>query len=170
MRRAILAASLGGLLLTGAACDSDAETGARPAPPAVAPSSAPAIAAPDYTADTRRVCGRLEKLIDSDLPTGFGTAIGRMIAQKEAKATAEADKAEKAAGARLTSAAAVIRRETATARDPDLRAAGAASAAKLTAGAADRRFFDGIRTTQDLDRVIETRMGDWLSPVAGYCA
>jgi hypothetical protein len=169
MRRAILAVSLGGLLLAGTACDSETRTDAAPAPAVTAPSSAPTSPAPDYTANTRLVCGRLDRTI-AGLPTGFGTEIGKMIAYKEAKAATEAKKSAQAASVRLRTAATAIRKESATAQDPGLRTAGAASAAKLTASAADRTFFDAIKTPKDLDRVIESRMTEWLSPVAGYCA
>lgn len=170
MRRAFLAVTLGSLLLLGTACDSGAETpAAAPAPQAVTPSSAPASPPQDYTANTRQVCGKLDKIFDRDLKA-FGSEVGKMIAYKEAKATAEADKSEKAAGRQLQAAATNIRRETAAAEDPELKTAGAASAAKLADGARDTRFFDSIKSTNDLDRVIEGRMSEWLSPVAGYCA
>lgn len=170
MQRAILAVTLGGLLLTVAACDSDAETTeAATTAPAVTPSSAPASLPPDYSANTRQVCGKIDKIIDRDV-TAFGAEMGKMIARKEAKATVEADKAEKAAGQRLAAAAAGIRRETAAAEDPELKTAGVTSAGKLAKAATDTRFFDGIKSSTEFDRVIEARMAEWLSPVTGYCS
>lgn len=168
MRRALLAVALGGVLLAATACDSDAESPA--AAPAANPSSATATSAgPDYSANTKLVCGKVEKVFDADLES-FGTQMGKMIAHKEAKQTAEAEKAEKAAAAGLKSIAAKVKQETAVAEDPELKAAGEASAAKFATSAADGKFFDSIKTTKDLDRSIESKMTDWLSPVAGYCA
>ena len=101
---------------------------------------------------------------------GFGAQMGKMIAHKEAKQTAEAEKAEKAAAAGLKNIAVKVKKEIAAAEDPELKTAGEASAAKFAQSAADDKFFDSIKTTKDLDRTIEGKMTDWLSPVAGYCA
>ena len=100
----------------------------------------------------------------------FGTQLGKMIAYKEAKETAEADKAETAAKKQLKDVGVKVRKETAAAQDPELKTAGATSASKFEKSAADTKFFDGIKTTKDLDKTIEAKMTDWLSPVAGYCA
>jgi hypothetical protein len=171
MRRAFLALALGGVLLSAAACDSgDAEsTTAAPAPAATTPSATPTISEPDYSANTAQVCGKVKAVFSKDLES-FGTQLGRMIAYKEAKQTADAEKAEAAAKKQLKDVGAKVRKETAAAEDPELKTAGETSAGKFTKSAADTEFFDGIRTTKDLDRTIGTKMTDWLSPVAGYCA
>lgn len=169
MRRALLAAALGGLLLTAAACDSGAESTDAAAPAATVPSAAPTSPAPDYTADTKLVCGKVSTIFSDDM-TGFHTEMGKMIARKEAKETAEAEKAEKAARAQLKSVGAKIKKETAAAQDPDLQTAGAASAAKLAKSAADAKFFDSIKTEKDLDSRIEAKLVDWMNPVTGFCA
>ena len=168
MRRALLAVALGGLLLTAAACDSDAESTAA-APAATTPSTTPTSAAPDYTANTKLVCDKVSAIFSKDL-NGFHTEMGKMIARKEAKEAAEADLAEKAAKAQLKTVGTKIKKETAAAEDPDLQTAGAASAAKLAKSAADAKFFDGIKTTKDLDGKIEGKLTDWMSPVTGFCA
>jgi hypothetical protein len=168
MRRAFLALALGGVLLSAAACDSDAESSTA-APAATTPSAAPASPAPDYSANTALVCGKVQTVFTKDLQS-FGTQLGKMIAYKEAKQAADADKAEAAAKKQLKDVGAKVLKETSAAEDPDLVTAGKASAAKFAKSAADTRFFDGIKTTKDLDRTIEAKMTDWLSPVAGYCA
>jgi hypothetical protein len=168
MRRAFLAAALGGVLLASAACSSDAETPAA-APAAATPLAAATTPAPDYSANTKLVCGKVEKIFNDDLE-GFGTQIGKMIAYKEAKQTVEAEKSEKAAGKELREIGAKVKKATAAAQDPELKTAGAASAAKFTKSATDAKFFDSIKTTKDLDRTIEAKMTDWVTPVAGYCA
>jgi hypothetical protein len=163
MRRALLAVSLSGLLLTGAACSSGGDSDD---PTAEAPATVPTTAAttsppPNYTANTKKVCAELED---------FGTEIGKMIAYKEAKQADNAEKAEKAAGNQLKEVSAQIRKETAAAQDPELKTAGAASAAKFSKSATDTKFFDKIKSTKDLDKVLEGEMTNWLTPVAGYCA
>jgi hypothetical protein len=169
MRRAILVVTLGGLVLGGAACDSDAKSRSTAAPkPATTASAAASSLAPDYTADTKAVCGKLEKIFNDDLE-GFGTQVGKMIAYKEAKKAPEMAQAQKAAGDQLKTVGAKVQQETAAAQDPDLKTAGATSAAKFVKSATDAAFFDKIKATTDLNGTIEEQMADWLNPVAGYC-
>jgi hypothetical protein len=172
MRTALLAGSLACLLLTGTACSSDdngSETIAE-APVAETPSTATTtVPAPDYYANTRKVCTALNKIFDADVAE-FGTAVGKMIAYKEAKQTAEAEQARKAASKELKEVGAKVRKETAAAEDPDLKQAGAISATKFSKSSADKALFDKIKTTKDLDRTLATKMPDWMDPVAGLCA
>ncbi|GAB1643417.1 hypothetical protein [Krasilnikovia sp. MM14-A1259] len=171
MRRAILAVTLGGALLTAAACGDDAPpatpsaAGAHSTPPAVA---VPAESKPNYAADTRQVCGKLETIYSKDLKN-FGTELGRMIALREAKQADAAEKAAKAARAQLKAVADKVRKETAAAQDPELRKAGAESAAKFAKSAQDSALLDKIKSTADLDKSLETLMTAWLTPVAGVC-
>lgn len=171
MRRAILAVTVGGVLLTGAACDSTdpASTTAAPSAPASLPVAAPSSAAPDYSADTKLVCAKVQTIFTQDLKD-FAIDLGKMIANKEAKQTAEAQAARKAAGAELKTVGAKVKKETAAAEDPELRAAGAASAAKFIKTAGDDKFFDKIESTSDLNKIIEAQLTEWFTPVAGYCA
>jgi hypothetical protein len=171
MRRALLAVLAGGTLLAGAACDSDANTTAGVAvPSAPAPSSAPpsSVAPPDFSANTRLVCGRLQGIYQTEL-RDLGAAMGKMITYKEAKQAAEAQKAENTAADQLKATAAKIRKETGAARDPEFKAAGVVSARKLELSAKDRRYFDRVKTLNDLNRTIEGQLTEWLTPVAGYC-
>ncbi|MEV6297800.1 hypothetical protein AB0M02_00165 [Actinoplanes sp. NPDC051861] len=171
MRRAILAVLAGGVLLAGAACDSDADTSeiAAPAATATPDTPAPTTSAPDYTADTEQVCGRLKTVFSGALADEFGAAMGKMIAQKEAKQTAEAAKAEKAAAAELKTVGAQIRKETAAAANPELQQAGETSATKLERSAKDRDYIEKVKTAKDLDRTLKGQIQEWLSPVAGFC-
>ena len=169
MRRAILVVALGGVLVTGTACNTDRSTSASAAPAAASPTPESTNATPDYTADSRAVCGRLEAVFNHDLAT-FHAQMGKMIANKEAKLTAAAAKAQKAAGAELKKVGAKIKKETAAALDPQLRAAGATSAAKLVKSATDKSFFSRIKTQKDYDRLIEGQLQQWFTPAAGYCA
>ena len=171
MRTALLAVSLGGLLLTGAACSSgdngsESTTAEAPAAPTAVTTTVPA---PNYYADTRKVCARLNKIFDADVAE-FGAAMGKMIAYKEAKQAAEAELARKAASKQLKEVGAKVRKETVAAQDPDLKQAGAVSATKFSKSAADKALFDRIKTTKDLDRTLATKMPDWMDPVAGLCA
>jgi len=171
MRRAILAVTIGGVLLTGSACDGDSDatsTKSAPAPVAV-PSTEPPSPVPDYTANTRLVCGNVQKIFTNDLKT-FATDLGKMIANKEAKQATAAAGAQKAAGQQLKQVGAKLKKTTAAAEDPQLREAGAISAAKFAKSATDKAFFNKIKTTKDLDRIIESQLNTWFTPVAGFCA
>jgi len=171
MRRVLLAATLGGLLLSGTACSSGGDADpAADSPKLVVPSATAATSPPpDYSADTKKVCAKLDKLFDAELED-FGTELGKMIAYKEAKQTDNAEKAEKAAGKQLKDVGGQVRKATAAAKDPKLKEAGAASAAKFSQSASNGKFFDKIKSTKDLDKILETEMTNWLTPVAGYCA
>jgi hypothetical protein len=170
MRRALTAATLGALLLSGmAACTGkEDDTGAAGTTPA-ATTAAPASAGPDYSADTKKVCADVDKVFDTELEA-FGTQVGKMIAYKEAKQTADADKAEKAASAKLKAIGDEVRDLTGKAQDPRLKEAGASSADQFLDTSSDSAWFDKIKTTKDLEKVIDTQMSEWLTPVTGYCA
>jgi hypothetical protein len=167
MRRAFLAVTAGLFMLAGSACDSDAD--AKPEAAATAPTAtATTSAAPDYSANTKLVCTKLQTLYTAEL-RNFGTAMGKMVTYKETKQTAEAEKAETTAAGQLKAAATKIRKETATAEDPDFIAAGKVSASKLESSATDRRYFDKVKTLADLNKSVEAQFTEWLTPVAGYC-
>jgi hypothetical protein len=168
MRPAILAATLGALLLTGAACDSDANpaaSGVSAAPPV----PAPAISTPDYSADTRQICADVQRIFDTDIEP-FGTALGKMIAYREEKLPKAAEKSEKAARKQLKTVATKITKATDGAQDAAIMMAGKATADKFTASAADDKLYDGIKSTKDLNRFIDGKLGEWLTPISGYCA
>ncbi|WP_433298706.1 hypothetical protein ACQP2F_44210 [Actinoplanes sp. CA-030573] len=170
MRRAILAVIAGGAILAVSACDSDADaTPEAAAPSRTAPTAAVSTpAAPDYSANTTQVCGKLKTLYTVEL-RAFGTAMGKMVTYKEAKQTADAEKAEATAAGQLKAAATKIRKETAAAEDPTFQAAGKVSASKLESSAADRRYMDKVKTLADLNKTVEAQFTEWLTPVAGYC-
>ncbi|MEV6600562.1 hypothetical protein AB0M36_27490 [Actinoplanes sp. NPDC051346] len=173
MRRTLFAAALCGLLLAGAGCgstsDADGSQTSSVATPTTAPPTAATTAPPDYSADTKKVCARLEKIFDADLEN-FGAELGKMIAYKEAKQADNAKTAQQAASKKLKGVSAQVRKETTAAQDPELKEAGASTAARLAKSASDTRFFDGIKAEKDLDKILQNAMTNWLTPVAGRCA
>ncbi|HWS34960.1 MAG TPA: hypothetical protein VN408_19750 [Actinoplanes sp.] len=173
MRRALLAVIAGGTLLTGAACDSDAETPqftepVVPSSASVAPSPSVSLA-PDYSANTAKVCGRVTGVVNAAFGE-FGAELGRMIANKEAKETEAAEKAESAAAADLKAIGTKLRKETAAAEDPELAEAGETSAKKIEAAAKNRDYIQGLKSTKNLDTSLKDQIAEWLDPVSGYCA
>jgi hypothetical protein len=175
MRRAILAVFAGGALLTSAACGDDAKPDEVAAPTATTPAASaaaapdPSVAAPDYSSENVAICDRLDKVFNAEFK-GFGEALGKMIAYKEAKATAEADKAEKQAAGELKAISTQIRKETANAADPELKAVAATSAQRIDASVKDLDYIEAIKTTKDLDNTLQKQITTWLSPVVGHCA
>jgi len=172
MRRALLAILASGTLLTAAACDSgakdstDAAAASSATPSRVPDETLPPL--PDYSADTKQVCDRLQTVYSGEL-RDFGAAMGKMVGYKEAKQTADAQKAQDAAAVELKAAGAKIRQETSTAQDPDLQAAGVASADKLDKSAQDDAYFAKVKSLKDLDNSLQTQMNAWLTPVTGVC-
>lgn len=169
MRRITLAVLASGLLLTSAACSDDPKTSEVAAPAATTPSAAPSVtvsATPDYTAANKLTCERLDKPLSF---RAFGESLGKMIAYKEAKDTANADKAEKQAATELKEIGAQIRKETENAEDPQLKELAAASAQRIDASAKDLDFIEGIKSTKDLDGSVKDQIAEWISPLAGHC-
>ena len=63
-----------------------------------------------------------------------------------------------------------LRTATASAQSPELKTAGATSAAKFLKSAGDDRFFDAIKTQKDINKVLDEQTTEWFTPVAGFCA
>ncbi|GIE79958.1 hypothetical protein Aph02nite_59080 [Actinoplanes philippinensis] len=173
MRRAILALLAGGVLVTSAACSDDAKNEDNAAPAVTTPAaSVPAVPVPsptpDYTAETIQICERLDKVFTTEFGD-FGEALGKMIAHKEAKETADADKAEKQAATELKAVATQIRKETTNAEDPELKTAAATSAQRIEGSAKDLDYIEEIKSTKDLDGSLKNQISEWISPLAGYC-
>jgi hypothetical protein len=166
MRRALLVALAGSLLLPVAACDKDAKKTAAPAVSVKPADSLPPL--PDYTVNTQQICGKLQAVYTGEL-RDFGAAMGKMVSYKEAKQPADAEKAETAAAGELKAAGAKIRQETSAAEDPDFQAAGEESATKFEKSAADRKYFDQVKTLKDLDGTLQPQMAQWLTPVSSFC-
>jgi hypothetical protein len=166
MRRALLVVLAGGLLLPVAACDNAKKSTTAPTA-SVAPSATlPPL--PDYTVDTQMVCTQLQSVYSGELRQ-FGTAMGKLVSLKEAEQTADVEKAESDAAAKLKAAGAKIRQDTATAKDPDFKAAGETSAAKFDQSATDRKYFDRVKTLKDLNSTLQPQMAQWLTPVSSFC-
>ena len=168
MRRALLAVIAGSTLLAGAACDSDAKSTEADTAAPLAATAAPTTAAPDYSVSTKQVCTKLDSLYATELKA-FGTAMGMLVTYKENKQATDAEKAETTAAAHLKAAATKIRKETATAEDPDFQTAGKLSAAKLESSAKDHKYIDRVRTLKDLNTTVQSQFTEWLTPVSGYC-
>ncbi|WP_306203910.1 hypothetical protein [Actinoplanes sp. RD1] len=171
MRRALVAATLGGLLLLGAGCSGGDEPDTASEAPLDTPTTAVTTTSPppDYSANTKSVCTKLDKIFDTEIKS-LGSELGKMIAYKEADQDDNVETARKAAAKQLKDIGAQVRKESAAAQDPDIKQAAAQSASKFTESAGDEAFFNKIKTMKDLNTVLNNQMADWLNPVVGLCA
>ena len=170
MKRVLTATILGAVLLTGAACGTEATptaaTASAAATSAAATSAAPRPSA-DYTADTKKVCNEVGKILDGDYDR-FAEELGKMVTYQEAGDTAQAAKARASAQSQLTSIADGIREKTAVALDPQVKADGAEGAASIAASAANDESFTKIKSLKDLNS-LKAEMTKWLTPLAMHC-
>ncbi|WP_305787530.1 hypothetical protein [Symbioplanes lichenis] len=171
MRRALVAATLGGLLLLGAGCSGGDESDTASETPVDTPATAATTTSPppDYSANTKTVCTKLDKIFDTEIKS-LGSELGKMIAYKEADQDDNVETARKAAAKQLKDIGAQVRKEAAAAQDPDIKQAATQSASKFTQSAGDEKFFAKIETMKDLEKVLNTQMTNWLNPVVGLCA
>ncbi|HET9517949.1 MAG TPA: hypothetical protein VFO77_09515 [Actinoplanes sp.] len=178
MRRALMTVTLGTVLLTGAACGTASEppapggTGAPP-PAAAQASAAQASAANpsppnEKSPNTAKVCAEVQKVFNNDTAP-IGAELAMMLVHKERKAKDQAAKAEENARKQLRTVAGKLKQATAGAEEAAVKAAGATSAGKLNASAADAKAFDELKSSADLNKFIDTKMADWLSPISGHC-
>lgn len=163
MRRAVLALSLGGCLLTASACGTakGPTTNGTPNPGAAA-----AAAADPALADTRTVCDAVGQVLNKDIGP-FADALGKMVAGRN---TAAAGTSQRQAQQSLKTFSTSIRGATQTSTNAQLRADGAQTANTLQAKSTDAAFFTKIQTTKDMDTVLGPTLKEWLSPVTHHCS
>ncbi|MEV6600978.1 hypothetical protein AB0M36_29635 [Actinoplanes sp. NPDC051346] len=169
MRRIILAATTGALLLTASACGdtkSDTDTAAAPATPTVTASASPTA---DYTEDTEKVCGKIKKIVVGKNMKTFAEELAKYTVFKEANATAEAKKARVGAEEGLKDLGKALNDATAEAKDPELKAAGEETLRSMTSTAEDDAWFKKLKTEKDLDKALETGITEWLTPLDNFC-
>lgn len=171
MRRLLTAVALGATLLISGGCAGDDSPTAQPttAAPTSASPTPSATPSADHAADTKRICGEIDKALETDMK-GFGEELGKMIAYKQAGNTARANQAKADAQAELKAIASRMRERTAAAQDPELKAAGQESAENMEASAADQAFFGRLKTLNDVQSVVQKEVVSWLVPLAKFCA
>jgi hypothetical protein len=183
-RSTALASMASVLLLTVSACENDPAPDATATPPgptasASVPESAPASAGvvnpspsktASYTANTKKVCTKVDSLFQGAELERFAKDLGRHILYKKAKKTAKANQARDLAKKELRALAATVRSNTASAQDPKLKAAGEKSAVSIEKTAADNAFFAKLKTIKDVNGNLTSEMTPWLTPLSVYCA
>jgi hypothetical protein len=179
MQRTVTAVAFGALVLTGSACTGGgpdgAESSATASPPAAsAAGTARAVAtpgkAPDYAANTKKICTGIDRLLVGKQMDRFATELGTIILHTDAKDAAKANAARAGAQKELRALAGAVRKQTAAAKDPNLRAAGRKGAESIEGSAADRAFFARVKSVKTVEKVLEAEMISWISPFAMFCA
>jgi argininosuccinate lyase len=181
MRRPVMAVTLGGVLLIGAGCSSNSQPSTTPASTTAATSAAPSASvapsasAADYTADTKKVCGEVEKVLTQDM-NAFVDELGKIILYQQTGNPALADKAATAAQQKLKTMAADIEDKTAAAQDPDFRTAGQQAASNIRAAASNDKLLASLKdpkltTAQERKAVdkLQKQMGPMVAPLGAFC-
>ncbi|GIE90812.1 hypothetical protein [Actinoplanes regularis] len=168
MRRIILAATAGALLLTASACGTSSDTDA--AAPATTTAAAVASPSADYTADTKKVCDDMGELLGGKKMEQFGAKLGEFIGYTQAKASSPAKKARTEAGKELKELATSLTKLTGAAQDPGLQAAGEETLKLINKSAEDEAFFAKFKTVDDVSKKLEPEVTAWLAPLDKFCA
>jgi hypothetical protein len=100
----------------------------------------------------------------------FADELGRMIGYKEAKQAAAVDRSRIAAAKHLRALASELRRQTSTAKDADVRAAGKEAADSIEASAKDPAFYAKVKSVTSLEKTLQSEITPWITPVASICA
>ncbi|GAA2611623.1 hypothetical protein [Paractinoplanes durhamensis] len=157
MRRAVLALIFGGALSALAACGT--ATGQTPSTAASGPGGG---ALPSALVQTKESCEALGQAYTKNVGP-FAEALSKMVAGP-AKTTQDA------AQQKLTALATAVRTATETSADAQIKADGKQTADSLQAKAKDATFFAGIKTTDDVNKVLGPTLKEWLSPVTHHCS
>lgn len=120
--------------------------------------------------DTTTVCDKVDNLAEGKEMRQFARELSQLIGYQEAQQTAKATQAREETQQGLRGLAAAVRRETSSARDPGLKAAGERSARSIERSASDKVFFARLTTIEDLDVNMWSEMALWLSGLSTYCA
>jgi hypothetical protein len=140
------------LLIGAVALTVTAACGARP-PATAAPLSAEQLA-------TKSSCEALNQAYNNSMAP-FAEALTGMLDDRT-----KGQAAQKA----LRDLATAVRTATDASGDTALRTDGKRTADSLTAKAADKTFFAGIKTRTDVDNVLGPDLKSWLSPVTRHCS
>lgn len=168
MRRAVQTVVAGGALLLATACGTSKSPSAPDAAantPAVGASAAGpgAGALPAAASETQALCESLGQVYNKNMGV-FAESLNKMVASKGAKnATQEAQVA-------LKGFAAAVRGATEKSADAQLKADGKQAADVLQTKSADAKFFQAIKTGQDVNTVLGPTLKEWLAPVQHHCS
>ena len=149
MRRTIRTLLVGGVLLSAAACGTASGT------PTVAGSPAPSVN-PAVSA----TCQALAGVYGNNMAV-LAESLANYVADRKAVAQAQGS---------LAAFAVAVAEATKASEDTQMRADGKTAADRMSAKAADPKFFAAIKTTKDVDQTMGPTLTEWLSPIARHCS
>jgi hypothetical protein len=112
----------------------------------------------------------MDKILEGKEMGRFADELGKMIGYKEAKQTAKVAQSRAAAAKHLRALAAEMRRQTSTAKDSDVRAAGKEAAGSIELSAKDPAFYAKIKSVKSVEATLRSEMTPWITPLASFCA
>lgn len=161
MRRAILALTVGGVLLT-AAC------GTEPIPAASGPAATgKAVAAQPALVESKALCEALGRVYSENMGP-FAQTLSKMIADRHAPGGEKAS--SEPAQQTLSAFAKAIRGATQSSADAKVRADGKKTADRLQATSTDEKFFAKVQSDKDVNTVLGPTLKQWLAPVSQHCS
>lgn len=162
MRRAILALTVGGVLLT-AACGTEKSPAASG--PAVTGGSV--AAAQPALAESKALCEALGQVYSENMGP-FAETLSKMIADRNSPGGGK--NSSEQAQQSLSAFATAIRRATQSSANPQVRADGKQTADRLQATSTDDKFFTKVQSAKDVNTVLGPTLKQWLAPVTHHCS
>jgi predicted extracellular nuclease len=160
MRRAVLALMVAGTLSAMAACG----TASGQTPGSTGGGGAPAggAALPSALAETKQSCEALGEAYTKNVGP-FAESLSKMVAGPSKQTQADAQ-------TKLGNLAVAVRAATEGSTDAQIKSDGKSTADSLTAKSKDAKFFQGIKTPDDVNKVLGPTLKEWLSPVTHHCS
>ena len=117
---------------------------------------------PSALAETKQSCEALGQAYTKNVGP-FAEALSKMVAgpTKDTQAAAQT---------KLGNLAVAVRAATETSTDAQIKSDGKSTADSLTAKSKDGKFFAGIKTSEDVNKVLGPTLKQWLSPVTHHCS
>lgn len=156
MRRAVLALMVAGTLSAMAACG----TASGQTPGSNAGGGAPTLSS--ALAETKQSCEALGEAYTKNVGP-FAESLSKMVAGPSKQTQADAQ-------TKLGNLAVAVRAATEGSTDAQIKSDGKSTADSLTAKSKDAKFFQGIKTPDDVNKVLGPTLKEWLSPVTHHCS
>jgi hypothetical protein len=188
MRRALIAVTVSGLLLTATACGSDDPT----SPDAAASGGAPVSAAPGASgaadasgatvapagpddsgatgqvADTRKVCDEYFASIGTSI-AGFGEQLGKLTTRQEANDTEQVNQIKGEMRKQIEAYADNVQKITAKAQDKGLVAAGEQASKNIKESAGKEEFYAKVSKLDTFEQEFQNEYATWTAPLSKFC-
>ncbi len=184
MRRALIAATVSGLLFATAACSADNRPTTTPsagpggasaaaprgsAPAGTAPAgTAPAAAAGGQADDTQRVCGEYLTTVGTGM-AAFGNELGKLVERQSANKPELVKESQDAVKRELEKFAESLQGVTGKAQDRGLVMAGQQAAKNIRDSAGDAEFYKRMSNIDTFEKEFQGQFAAWTAPITAVC-